>query len=83
MLAICFSNIDLLYTGNQQLMQIWSILGQCSESEFNSAEVNAYLVIQLIFTVYNREALWPSGRVSDSGVRGRGLIFTQVAMLYP
>ena len=25
LLASCFSNIDFLYTGNQQLMQIWSI----------------------------------------------------------
>ena len=30
-----------------------------------------------------REARWPSGRASDSGARGRGLILTQVAALYP
>ena len=29
------------------------------------------------------EARWPSGRASDSGVRGRGSILTQVAVLYP
>ena len=29
------------------------------------------------------EARWPSGRASDSGARGRGLILTRVAVLYP
>ena len=29
------------------------------------------------------EAGWPSGRVSDSGGRGRGSILTVVAVLYP
>ena len=29
------------------------------------------------------EARWPSGRASDSGVRGGGSVLTHVAVLYP
>ena len=32
---------------------------------------------------YTEEARWPRGRASDSGARGRGSIFTQVAVLCP
>ena len=39
--------------------------------------------IKTVFFSETREAPWPSGRASDSIVRGQGSILTQVAVLYP
>ena len=37
----------------------------------------------MLHNTFGGEALWPSGRASDFGARGRGSILTQVTVLYP
>ena len=57
-----------------RLKAVYSILGR---------QLSCTVLIWSTTQVQIREAPWPSGRASDIGARGRGSIFTRVAVLYP